>query len=392
MNSSPDSHSGGGVTQRVCYVSHYRHMRMGGQRSMVALISRLDRSRYEPVAVTPGPGELTDHLEQLGCRVFHVPLCPIKPKLFLQVARNVRRMRKLFKAEQIDIVHPDAERDAFVCGLACRSMPTKLVWHVRLTRSHHLDKLNTGFADAVIGISEGVRQRFNALPGLEGKYHTVYNGVDLEIFRPVDDRGAARAALGLPRTGFTLVFVGQLKRGKGIFDLAAAIEMLRARGLSAQQFRCLMIGAAADEATAIELSHDITARGIADYVSVLPQQDNIQQWMQAADALILPSHEGVEGMGRVLFEAMACGTIAIGSNISGVKDAITADSGVLVEAESPAAIAAAVENLVNSESERERLVRGGLERARSVFSIQRHAESVQRIYDSLQTRAEVVGL
>ncbi len=383
MSLHPSTDERRSARRRVCYVSHYRHMRMGGQRSMVALIRRLDRSRYEPLAVTPGPGELTQHLEELGCRVIHVPLCPIKPKLFLQVARNVKRLRRLFKAERVDIVHPDAERDAFVCGLACRSVATKMVWHVRLTRSHHLDRFNLAFADAVIGISEGVKQRFNEAPAIEAKYHTVYNGVDLDVFKPVADKGSVRRTFGLSQTAFTLVFVGQLKRGKGIFDLTAAVELLRDHGLTAEQFSCLLIGAPADVDTSNDLQQDIVDRGIAGFVSVLPQQDNIQMWMQAADALILPSHEGVEGMGRVLFEAMACGTIAIGSNISGVKDAITGDSGVLVDAESPAAISSAVEGLLNSREERERLVRGGLARARSVFSIQRHAESVQQIYDAL---------
>lgn len=383
MSLHPGSDESRSAKKRICYVSHYRHMRMGGQQSMVALIKQLDRSRFEPMAVTPGPGELTQCLEELGCRVFHVPLCPIKPKLFLQVVSNVRRLRRLFKTERVDIVHPDAERDAFVCGLACRSVSTRMVWHVRLTRNHHLDRLNAAFSDAVIGISEGVKQRFNDMPSIEAKYHTVYNGVDLDVFKPVADRGTVRTTLGLSNTAFTLVFVGQLKRGKGIFDLTAAVELLRNHGLTAEQFSCLLIGAPADEATYDDLKKDIASRGITDLVSVLPQQDNIQMWMQAADALILPSHEGVEGMGRVLFEAMACGTIAIGSRISGVKDAITDDSGVLIDAESPAAIASAVEELMNSRVERERLIRGGLARARGVFSIQRHAESVQQIYDML---------
>ena len=54
---------------RAAFVSHYTHLRMGGQRSMALLIEHLDRRVVEPLAICPGPGELADHLTALGCPV-----------------------------------------------------------------------------------------------------------------------------------------------------------------------------------------------------------------------------------------------------------------------------------------------------------------------------------
>src|SRR5438552_18166250 len=64
---------------RVAFVSHQSHMRMGGQRSMALLIEHLDRHVVEPLAICPGPGELSDHLLALHCPAVHIPLYHIKP-------------------------------------------------------------------------------------------------------------------------------------------------------------------------------------------------------------------------------------------------------------------------------------------------------------------------
>src|SRR5580658_2111904 len=65
---------------RVAFVSHYAHLRMGGQRSMALLIEHLDRRLVEPIAICPAPGELSDYFRAIGCPVVHVPLHPIKPR------------------------------------------------------------------------------------------------------------------------------------------------------------------------------------------------------------------------------------------------------------------------------------------------------------------------
>ena len=368
---------------RVCYVSHYPHMRMGGQQSMLALIRNLDRSRVTPLAIVPGPGELSDTLRDLDCPVFHVPLGPIKPKHAFTIWKSIRMVKEILQREAVDIVHPDAERDAFVCGRAIRKLATRMVWHVRLTRKHHLDKRNAAMADAIIGISEGVNQRFRDQPGVGSKCRTIYNGVDLDTFCPVKERNELRERLGIPLDKFVVVFVGQLKRGKGIFELVDGVAQLTKVDSAADRFSCLMIGSAPDDNIKQELIDKIESMKLHEQLKLVPQQQNIHQWMQAANALILPSYEGVEGMGRVLFEAMACGAVAIGTDISGIRDAIADGSGLLIEPESATAISTAIARLMADDALFARLSTGGLERARTIFGIKTHARKVQDLYDEL---------
>src|SRR5580765_7227838 len=103
---------------RVAFVSHLPHLRMGGQRSMALLIEHLDRRVVEPLAICPGPGELTDHLTALDCPVVHIPLHAIKLRTLPRVWDACRRIRALISERAIDILAPDAPRDALTCGLA----------------------------------------------------------------------------------------------------------------------------------------------------------------------------------------------------------------------------------------------------------------------------------
>jgi len=200
---------------RVAFVSHHAHLRMGGQRSMALLIAHLDRRVVEPLAICPGPGELTDHLTALGCPVVHISLHRIKPRTLHKVWLSSRRVRALLRERAIDIVAPDAARDALTCGLAKLGTATKLIWFVRLTSRDPLDRIVERLADGFIGDSDAVRRRFSNSPRIATRYRTIVGGVDLRLFHPVADRAARRAELGLPDR-FLLLYVGQVKRAKGV--------------------------------------------------------------------------------------------------------------------------------------------------------------------------------
>src|SRR5438552_5204793 len=112
---------------RVAFVSHQSHMRMGGQRSMALLIEHLDRHVVEPLAICPGPGELTDHLLALHCPVVHIPRYHIKPRTLIPIWRSSRIIRRVLLHRRVDIIAPDASRGAHTCCLAKRRTRPELV-------------------------------------------------------------------------------------------------------------------------------------------------------------------------------------------------------------------------------------------------------------------------
>jgi glycosyltransferase involved in cell wall biosynthesis len=365
---------------RVAFVSHHPHLQMGGQRSMALLIEHLDRRAVEPLAICPGPGPLTDHLTRLGCPVVHIPLYRIKPRTLGAVWRSSRAIRALLRERDLDIIAPDAARDALTCGLAKLGTRTKMVWFVRLTSRDPLDPILVRLADAMIGDSDDTRRRFGAARRVATRHRTIVGGADLRRFRPAHDRDALRRTLDLPLDRPVLLFVGQVKAAKGVLDIVDALGRLRAERAGTATPVLLVIGTPDPPTILEELTRRARSHGLEPDLRVLPQQADVERWMQAADLLVSGSHQDTEGMSRVLYEAMACGAVPVATDIRGNRDALTPESGVLVPERDPAAMAHAWSVLLADPARLAALRAGAIARARGSFDIRQHARAVEAFY------------
>jgi glycosyltransferase involved in cell wall biosynthesis len=380
---------------RILFVSHFDHARMGGQQSMLDLIKHLDRSRFTPLLLCQNRGELSAKAEALGCKVLTMPLLDsIKPKHIRHIAETIRAARQILEEERITIVHPDHERDTLVFGIAARLARVRMVWHVRLSQREKFDRINRTLASSVICVSNGVaEERFGRKISHEfyqkaahesalaphSKYRTIYNGVDCESFTPPLDKVLQRLTLELPLDKKILGFVGQLKTGKGIFDLIEALRQLKTASPETLPLT-LMFGTALDDDDESRLHAAIREAGLQENIQLMGQREDIWRWMQVMDVLILPSHEGVEGMGRVLAEAQACGVATIGTNITGVREVVPTGVGLMVQPHSPASIAEALHFVFSRPSELARLQRVGRAFALVRFDSKRHARKVEQEY------------
>jgi glycosyltransferase involved in cell wall biosynthesis len=363
---------------KILYVSHDNHLIMGAQNSMSNLIENLDRSKFTPYCLMPSPGELSEKLERLGCNCYYVTLPTIKPKNYSQIPKTVRYIRNIIKTEKFDFIHPDFEADVFLCGLAKLGTSCKMVWHVRLTTKYAKDLIHQRLADGFIGISEGTKQRFARSIINSDKFRVIFNGVDCSQFTPPDSIKAARQKLRLPDDRFILLFTGQIKPGKGIYDLANALAILKNDGKQIPY--TVFVGWAPNNNELLHLKQLISGNQLDGDVMIMPRQKNIYEWMQAADVLTLPSHDQVEGMGRVLFEAMACGAAVIGTDTSGLREAITKETGLLVPEKSPASLAQAIEKLMCNTDLLDSMKMEARKRAVDIFDIRLHARKVEDFY------------
>jgi glycosyltransferase involved in cell wall biosynthesis len=175
-----------------------------------------------------------------------------------------------------------------------------------------------------------------------------------------------------------VLFVGQVKREKGVLDIVDALCLLR-RELAGDRLPYLVIvGTPVPPEIVLEIERRAAAGGVAADVRVLPQQEQVERWMQAADLLLSGSHQDTEGMSRVLYEAMACGAVPVATNIRGNRDALTPETGVLVPEQAPAEMARAVRELAADPARLARMREHAQRRARESFDIALHARGVER--------------
>lgn len=188
-----------------------------------------------------------------------------------------------------------------------------------------------GRADAVIGVSAALRDRAVALGADPARALTLRNGIDTALFRPPEDRAAARAALGLTRP--TLISVGALIERKRHHLTIAAMQRLPEMDL-------LIVGEGPERAA---LQARIDEAGLADRVRLAGPVPHarLPAWYGAADVSVLASSR--EGWANVLLEAMACGTPVVASDIPGNPEVVRApQAGRIVAANTPDGIADAV--------------------------------------------------
>jgi len=197
-------------------------------------------------------------------------------------------------------------------------------------------------ADALIAVSEGLKEGLVALGADPARVTVLRNGVDLDLFRPAPDRAAARAALGVG-PGKLLLSVGLLIPRKGHHHIIAALPDLPGHTL-------VILGEGPDRAA---LEAQARALGVADRVHLpgaVPHAD-LPGHYTAADALVLASSR--EGWANVLLEAMACGTPVVASPAWGCREAVRApEAGLVLDDTQPASIAAGVRRLLANPPDR----------------------------------------
>ena len=188
-------------------------------------------------------------------------------------------------------------------------------------------------ADALISVSGGLRDRLIELGAPPGKVTVLRNGIDTDLFHPVD-RAAARAALGLTRP--TLISVGGLiprKRNQFTID---AISRLDGVDL-------IIVGEGPEHGA---LQAQIDRLGLGNRVRLLGPRPHgaLPLYYGAADAMVLASSR--EGWANVLLESMACGTPVVASRIPGNPEVVRApEAGLIVDDNSAEGIACAVRAL-----------------------------------------------
>lgn len=178
--------------------------------------------------------------------------------------------------------------------------------------------------------------------------------VDTERFRPptVEQRTAARVAVGAADGQFVVAYTGHLRQSKRVEHLVDAVAALCDDGVDV---RLLLVGDSRPElgdSTAL-VETAIGRRGLRDVTLRTGSVPDVVPYLHAADAFVLPSER--EGLSNSLLEAMACGIACVAPASAGGAEMLTGGGGVVPPDNSPAALRAALADLAADPDRRARL-------------------------------------
>jgi D-inositol-3-phosphate glycosyltransferase len=179
-------------------------------------------------------------------------------------------------------------------------------------------------------------------------------GVNLELFRPVDQKDA-RKKIGFQTEDKILLYVGRVDPMKGVDRLLAATTLLKDQ----VQFKLLIIGGDDPPGREQERLQDMAQRlGIGEsviFAGSLPQEE-LPFYYSAADVFALPSH--YESFGMVGLESLACGTPVVATDVGVYPEILNGGlTGRLASGNSPDSIAEKISEVLSLSKNGESLPR-----------------------------------
>lgn len=230
-----------------------------------------------------------------------------------------------------------------------------------------------GMADGAIAGSEGAAAVLRA-KGYAGRLWVLPQfGVDEQVFRPPEPDG--RLADGRQEP-LRLGYAGRLTRAKGVDLLLRAAAELPACSVH-------LVGQGPEEAALRRLGQALGLDGRLHIDPWLPS-DRMPDYYRGIDVLVLASRSTpawVEQFGRVLIEAMACGTVCVGA-ASGEIPGVIGQAGLCFPEGDAPALAAALQRLADP-GLRRHLATAGRQRVLAQFTMGHVARETVRIYQEL---------
>ena len=290
------------------------------------------------------------------------------------------RYRAFLKREAVDIVHVHTNWDAVVPAVAARlaGVPVSVMtWHLPFPFKNRRggDLMMAHLYRRMIAISGSVRDRHIAHGIAPGKIQVIHHGTDTAAFRAVSRPAeAVRAELGLPADAVAVGIVGRVSNEKGHDDLLEALRLLRP---SRPDVYAVVVG---DGAEVERLRQAAGDKGVADRVIFAGYRDDVNNAINALDMVAVPStwHEPCSA---VIQQAMALSRPVIGSRMGGTPEMVAeGETGLLVPAHDPPALAAAISTLAADPARRRQMGEAGAARAEALFTLSHMTDRVEALY------------
>jgi glycosyltransferase involved in cell wall biosynthesis len=361
----------------------------GAQRQLLALLSRLDRSRFEPelYLLTPIRGVWDDEV---------VKLCSTIVRVYgelnytgLTWMNILWRMSDFLKSRRPDALHCWTQLPNLFGPIAAAyaGIP-KIITGVRTLASHRaaqfvsfqpkLEKISARISDQILFNSQAAAADYQKYAGASRKKcEIVYNGADDEKWRPLPLARIQhlRRELAVEDGDKVIGFFGRLSEEKGVFDFIEAVKLI-----SAKQSRVIAL-ICGDGPLRLESEEIVQRSGCANRVRFLGFRRDVLELINLCDVVCLTSH--LEGLPNSGIEAQLCGKPLVATDAGGTRETLLdGETGFLVPMKKPALIAAKTLQLLADPELLKNMGVQARKRAQARFSISVMVERMQQYYSA----------
>lgn len=363
----------------VLFVNH--SMAMGGIETLIVdFVARLQASGVASrVAVFEGGGSLEHGLSVNGVAVDRLD------KREGVDLRMVARLRQVMAERRVRVVHSHNFSTWLYTTLAVRSLGKRRPIHVHTEHSnvepsprrYRLERWLARFTAHTVAVSEYVKNTMVgdiAIPA--ARVRVIYNGIDTIRFAPDPERRErVRSMLGIPADDVVIGVVARLAPIKDHANLLQALARMRVG--AARPLRLLVVGDGPERAG---LEATCATLRLTERVSFLGERRDTADLLNAFDIYALCSLN--EGMNLTLLEAMSAGLPVVTTAVGGSPEIVAdGDTGLLVPASQPNALAQALQHMVDIGDERREWGARGRARVLARFSQDGMLRSYLELYE-----------
>lgn len=364
----------------------------GGETTLLSLISKLDRKKFEPIVVVPKKGQLSKKLVSLKVNTYVLPLPGYLIRTLFVPGMSpisIYRFYKLSKKIRPDLIHINHLNLVVYVGISAimQKIPTVATSHGMWDSIYFFQEiLNSFFVDRIMAITAKVKISLTKRKLQNSKKVTIISpGIDTAFFKP-GDKILARKKLNLPLDKIVVSIVGRLDPVKD------HITFLKAAEIITKEFNNIIffiVGSKLGDFTGNkngyfkQIKSFINSYGnlrgkiiFGGFVNIMPAV------YQASDVVVSSSTS--ESFGLTLAEAAACEIPIIATNAGG-QDLIVKNNvnGYLVPPNDPNALAQQIFKLITSKALMRRLGQNGRLHVTKNFTVEDYARKVQSIYADL---------
>jgi glycosyltransferase involved in cell wall biosynthesis len=361
-------------------------VRGGTQRHLLEVLRLIDRTRFVPLVIAAkSGGPLSEAVRAADVEIVELHLGPtMVSRDFL---RCVRETVVTLRSRRVSIIQYFEWRGGMIALLAalraggCRIVAARRSIPKERGVQRLLAELVVRAADRIVVNAELLRpngragQRTDVIP----------SGVDTDVFRPADSGAEAKSRLGLSPDQPVIGTVGRLEPRKGTATLLAAVAALRAQGR--HDVALVVVG---DGPLRGQLAAEAVQLGIAPYVQLLGDRADVSTVLAALDVFVLPSR--TEGMSNALLEGMATARPVVATAVGGTPEVITeGQNGLLVPADEPSAMAAAIGRLLDDPALAARLGAAARHTVGERYGARIMVRRLEAVYEAVASSGDVAS-
>lgn len=385
--------------KNIIVLLHAMDLNNGATRSMIDLIENLIKNNNIKITVLyPKYDEDTiRYLNSIGVKTYKVlfgrwdylPSQKWDKKIIFFIKSiikqiigiiNIPKILKIIKNEKINIIYTNT---SVIYEGAILSKITNIphIWHIREfgEEDHGLKnmygnnifyKFLNNYTDAIIFISNSIKQKFESNIIDKSKIYVVYNDISKQFINP-------KKAIN-KNEKLKITIIGTIQEGKGQLDVVKAVKLLKDKNINFElHIAGRKTGEYYNEICKYILENNLNKEVIFDgFIK------DVNKYRKEFDIGIVASSN--EAFGRVTIEGMLSGLAMIGANCAGTKELIEDNAnGLLYKLHDEYDLAEKIIMLNNDREKLKKISNNGFNYAVTNYTVGKASNTIYNIVNTL---------